>query len=100
MKYTKLVRDKIPEYIKKKGGTAIIHIADKNEYWQKLKEKLAEEVEEFKKDENVEELADIMEVLDAVIQHKNFDRGFIEEVRRKKAEEKGRFEKMIVLDES
>lgn len=100
MKYNKLIRDKIPEYILSKGGTPVTHIADDAEYWLKLKEKLLEEFEEFKKDENLEEMADILEVIDAMCNYKKFDIGELESVKNKKAEERGRFDKKIILDES
>lgn len=100
MKYNKLVRDKIPEYIRKKGGTSITHVADEIEYWEKLKEKLLEEIEEFKKDESVEEFADLLEVIDAIADYKGFDRKEVDRIREKKAEERGKFKDRIILDES
>ncbi len=100
MKYNKLVRDKIPEYIRKKGGNPVTHIASEAEYWQKLKGKLIEEIEEFKKDENIEELADILEVLDAMAEYKGFDIKEVQSAKNKKATEKGKFKDKIILDES
>ena len=100
MKYNKLVRDRIPEIIRQKGDTPVTHIADDKEYWEKLKEKLLEEVKEFKKDETEEELADILEILDAVIEYKKFDKDEIENIKEEKAEKRGTFNKRIILDES
>ncbi len=100
MKYNKLVRDAIPEIIKKKGGTPVTHIAGEVEYWQKLKGKFVEEFEEFKQAENIEELADILEVIDAIIEYKKFDRKEIKKVQEKKAAERGKFKKRIILEES
>jgi len=100
MKYNKLVRDKIPEYIKSKGGTPITHIADETEYWQKLKEKLLEEIKEFEKNESVEEFADILEILDAFSDYKGFHKVEVERIKRKKSKERGRFKDRIILDES
>ena len=100
MKYNKLVRDKIPEYIKKKGGKPVVHIAGDSEYWEKLKEKLLEEAGEFNQAENIEEVADIMEVIDAISAFKGFNINEIEKVKNKKAEEKGKFNDRIILDES
>lgn len=99
MKYNKLVRDNIPEYIKSKGKTAVFHVADEETYWRKLKEKLQEEVSEFLKSEELEEIADLLEVIEAVCEYKNFDRKEIEEVKNKKSEERGKFLKRIILDE-
>ena len=100
MKYNKLVRDKIPEYIKSKGKVPITHIADETEYWQKLKEKLQEEVNEFLKDGNIEEIADILEVIDAIANYKKFSREDIERIKEKKADERGKFKDRIILEEA
>lgn len=100
MKYNKLVRDKILDIIKQKGETAITHIANDKEYWQKLKEKLEEEVKEFNEAETVGELADILEVIEAIQNYKKFDSSEIAKIKDKKARERGKFEKRIILDES
>lgn len=100
MKYNKLVRDKIPEYIRKKGGNPITHIADDAEYWQKLKDKLLEEMEEFKKNESIEEFADLLEIIDAIAEYKKFDWAEIDRIKNKKVDEKGKFRDKIILDES
>jgi len=100
MKYDKLVRDKIPEIIKQKGGVPVTHIAGEEQYWEKLKQKMFEELEEFKKDESPEEIADLFEVIDAVIEYKKFDREKIAGIRQKKAVERGVFNDRIILEES
>ncbi|MBP9827896.1 nucleoside triphosphate pyrophosphohydrolase [Patescibacteria group bacterium] len=95
----KLVRDNIPDIITAKGEHFVSHVADDAEYWQRLKEKLAEEVGEFQKDENESELADILEVIDAIVAYKKFDQASIAVVKAKKFAERGGFAKRIVLDE-
>lgn len=100
MKYNKLVRDKIPEYIRSKGVEPVTHVADDAEYWEKLKEKLLEEAGEFNQNSTVEELSDILEVIDATLTYKGFDKSEIESIKNKKAEERGKFNKRIILDET
>lgn len=100
MKYNKLVRDKIPEYIESVGTKPVFHIADEEEYWSKLKEKLLEEAKEFCESESIEEIADICEVINAICDYKKFEKKNIETVREKKVAARGAFKKKIILDES
>ncbi len=100
MKYDKLVRDRIPEIIGQRGEKFIIHIATEQEYWQKLKEKLQEEVDEFKQDESIEEVADIMEILEAICEFKHWDKTELQMLKHQKAETRGAFKERIILEES
>lgn len=98
--YDKLVRDKIPEVIASRGGACSTRVADAEEYGRRLIEKLHEEVEEFTRDRNPEELADILEVIKALCSHFGFDPREIEALRIKKEIERGGFEKRLVLLET
>lgn len=97
MKTCKLVRDKIPEIITQSGGSPSIYIANKKEYWEKLKEKLREEIKEFEESESMEEMGDVLEIIDAMIAYKKFNKEEVLRIKDKKSEERGRFEKRIIL---
>lgn len=98
MQEGKLVRDKIPEIIKHKGETPITHIANDREYWEKLKEKLREEVSEFLVNNDEKELGDILEVINAICKFKVIDKKRLNSITKNKAKEKGRFDKKIILE--
>ncbi len=100
MKYHKLVRDNIPALIESKGEKVVTHSAEDKEYEEKLSEKLNEEVMEFNSDRTVEELADILEVVYAIGDYRGISKDTLEEIRLKKREARGGFEKRIILDET
>lgn len=99
MRYNKLVRDKIPEIIKASGKSVHFRVAETTELPDLLKQKLNEEVAEFQKDENPEELADILEVIQAIATMHNLDLADLETLRAQKSNERGGFSKRIVLEE-
>lgn len=69
MTYNKLVRDKIPELIRSHGEIPYIRILCDEEYTVALEQKLDEETAEFHKGKNLEELADILEVVYALAEN-------------------------------
>ncbi|MEK7110725.1 MAG: nucleoside triphosphate pyrophosphohydrolase [Patescibacteria group bacterium] len=100
MRYDKLVRDKIPEVIRARGGQPVTHIADSEEYIQKLREKLEEEVAEFIRNNDSEELADIIEIVYAMGKERGLSPEDLESMRKREAEERGDFKERIILEES
>lgn len=98
-KYNKLVRDKIPEEINKVNGRkANYKILDEEEYLKELDKKLFEEAHEFTEEHSIEELADLIEVIDAMIKARNINYNDIDEARKIKSDKKGRFENKIYLN--
>ena len=97
-KYNKLVRDRIPDIIKKQGQNPVTRILDDNEYVEGLIDTLCQEVDEFDEDRNVEELADIIEVLMALAQALGISQKDLLKVRQKKALIRGGFNKRIFLE--
>jgi len=101
--YNKLVRDRIPEIIANSGGSYSSRILDDAEYRKQLRTKLQEEVNEYlaaQTDKDaVEELADIMELLNAMAESHGITVDKLEQVRAEKAAKRGGFKERIFLIE-
>ena len=98
--YNKLVRDKITDIIETDGRIAKYRILDDNEYRQELNKKLQEEVKEYLEDNNVEELADIVEVIYGILNSMDVSIKEFAKIRINKQEQRGAFEKKIYLEEA
>lgn len=99
VKYNKLVRDRILEIISQQGKVPVTYVADSEEYFTRLKQKLEEEVGEFQQSGSTEELADILEVVYALGEHLGVPKEELEKIREKKYLERGGFKERLVLNE-
>lgn len=97
--HNKLVRDRIPEIIEKSGRTCITEILSDEAYLQMLDAKLSEELNEYQQSKELEELADLLEVMAAVVKARGFTWGELESVRAEKRAKRGGFDEKIFLKE-
>lgn len=97
--YNKLVRDNIPEIIEADGKHCTVETLSDEEYLCLLDCKLNEELAEYQESKSLEELADLLEVMQAVVKARGWTMEELEQLRAKKAAERGGFEKKILLKE-
>lgn len=98
-KYNKLVRDKIPEIIENSGRKAITEKVSDEVYYKLLNDKLDEERLEYLESLRIEELADLVEVIYAILEYKKVSIEEFEKMRIAKAAKRGAFKERILLKE-
>lgn len=97
MNCNKLVRDKIPEIIESQGRKPTTRVMSEEEYFIHLERKLDEEVGEYHESKEIEELADILEVVYALSVAQGHSVKELMKVYEKKHNERGGFSKRIFL---
>ena len=96
--YNKLVRDNIPDIIRSNGENPVTRILSDEEYIVELNRKLLEEVNEYLNDNDTSEIADILEVIRAILDFNNISYEDMENIRIKKANKRGSFKEKIFLE--
>jgi predicted house-cleaning noncanonical NTP pyrophosphatase (MazG superfamily) len=102
IKYNKLIRDYIPRIMDEAGKKYTVSILGDNEFCLKLKEKLLEEgkeVQEADKENIINELADVLEVVEAIESYYGVDHKTVLEKKESKAIKNGKFNKRLLLEE-
>ena len=100
--HNKLIRDNIPAIISKAGKQYKIHELNEHQYQEELKKKLVEEAREVvganNKNEIIEELADVLEIYEALLKTYGLDEEDIKFIKEAKAKKNGRFDKKLFLE--
>ncbi len=98
--YNKLVRDRIPEIIAQDGRTCAVEELDDAAYVLALLAKLVEEAQEVRDavpEQRMTELADVMEVLDALLLALDIDEATVRAVQAERRVERGGFRRRLQL---
>lgn len=97
IQYNKLVRDRIPEIIEASGKTCVTEILSDEAYLKMVDAKLDKELAEYHKDQNIEELADLLEVVHAATIARGYTLEQLEQVRAEKTAKRGGFTRKLLL---
>ncbi|WP_042273448.1 nucleoside triphosphate pyrophosphohydrolase [[Clostridium] dakarense] len=95
--YDKLVRDRIPEIIEKSGKKCDVEVVSDDVALEYLYMKLEEETKELLEDKNLEEIADVMEVLFAIASKYGYSEEDVLNKRNEKKNDRGGFEDNLIL---
>ncbi|MEK7557972.1 MAG: nucleoside triphosphate pyrophosphohydrolase [Patescibacteria group bacterium] len=100
--YNKLVRDKIPEIIKREKRNPIIEVLSKEKFIIELFKKLLEESKELIKTKNnktelIKEIGDVYEVIDAIINYYKINKKEVVSLKKERKTNRGGFNKRIFL---
>ncbi len=98
--HQKLIRDRIPEVIKASGDTGKTKILSGKQFEIELKKKLVEEAKELEKapkEELLNELADVLELVKSIGSHYKIQFHKIEEYQKEKRKKRGGFSKKLFL---
>lgn len=93
----KAVRDRIPEILRSSGKDCAVKELSDSEFLIELENKLKEELAEYLESKEVEELADLLEVIYRITELRGFSKESLESLRLKKRQERGGFEKNLLL---
>ncbi|MDC1103019.1 nucleoside triphosphate pyrophosphohydrolase [Nitrosopumilus sp.] len=96
-KHNKAIRDKIPEIIEESGKKYNLKQLDDTSFLAELEKKLIEEVNEYAKSKDAEELADILEVIYRISELGGVSSDKLDEIRKNKAEKRGKFDSNLFL---
>ena len=100
IEYNKLIRDRIPEIIDRDGKQFTTKVMNKNEYHQALLDKLVEEADEARiatPEKLIIELADLLEVIDSLLEINGIDREYVMSIQNQRRFERGGFKKQLKL---
>ena len=95
--YDKLVRDRIPEIIEASGNKCEIEVVNDKVALEYLYKKLNEEVSELLEDKNLDEIADVVEVLFAIAGKYGYSEKDVLDRRNENKDARGGFEDNLIL---